>query len=121
MFHATKDRTVRFVCVYSSPTRFASHRAETGLGIPRISRTTRHSIGESINAMASALNHALGTPGTGAGPVLSGGFMAPGTNPGDSVAGAGPRLAWILSAPVMVPSASLAFGVATSRTLHLTS
>jgi hypothetical protein len=90
MFHATKDRTVRFVCVYSSPTRFASHRAETGLGIPRISRTTRHSIGDSVSAIASALNHALGTPGTGAGPLLSRALMAPGTNPLDSVVGTRP-------------------------------
>ena len=90
MFHATRDLTARFVCVYSRPKCFAIHRAETGLGIPRISRTTRHSIGDSVSPIASALNHALGTPGTGAGPLLSGGFMAPGTNPLYSVVGTRP-------------------------------
>ena len=59
MFHATRDRTARFVWVYSRPRCFASHRAETDLGIPRISRMTRRSMGDSISAIASALNPTL--------------------------------------------------------------
>lgn len=106
MFHATRDLTARFVCVYSRPRCFASHRAETGFGIPRISRTTRHSMGDSISAIASALNHDLGTPGTGAGPILPEGSLRAGTNPCDSVVGAGPLLACVLSVVVVLMSLS---------------
>jgi hypothetical protein len=104
MFHATRDRTARFACVYSSARRFASHRADTGLGIPRISRTTRHSMGDSVSPIASALNHDLGTPGTGAGPILPGGSFGECTNP--YVVGAGPLLACVPSVLVMLTSLS---------------
>jgi hypothetical protein len=84
MFHATRDLTARLVWVYSISRRFAIHRAETGLGIPRRSRTTRHSIGGSISAIARALSHALGIPGACAGPLFRG-FIGhhnlPGTAP----------------------------------------
>src|SRR5260370_32145941 len=106
MFHAGRGRTARFAWVYTRLRCFASHRADTGFGIPRISRTHRHSIGDSVSPIASALNHALGTPGTGAGPVLSRGLMAPGTNPRDSVVGARPGPTWILSVVVMLMSLS---------------
>jgi hypothetical protein len=74
MFQATRDRTARFVCEYGTLSRFAIHQAETGLGIPRISRITRDSVGERFISMARVLSHALGTSWTRAGLLLSRGF-----------------------------------------------
>ena len=63
MFQATRDRTARFACEYSRLRHFAIHQAETGFGIPRISRITRDSVGGRLSAMANVLSHALGTKG----------------------------------------------------------
>jgi hypothetical protein len=59
MFQAIRARTARFVCEYLRERRSAIHQAEMGVGIPRISRTTRDSVGGRVGATTRVLESAI--------------------------------------------------------------